>query len=164
MKKNNKSQIETETGSYTAEILALMGTLSVAMTVLSELTQRNLEIYWKIYKILGQGFANVVLGQFGDIGTPIGIGSLFGVITCYLLKNDIDREKLSILTFKSFMMIVSITYIAMEISYLQNDNSKCGDPDNFCVGEATDLLAFSIPIIATLTLLSAKKIKNKLQK
>lgn len=145
--------------NFPAEMIASGGLLlgGSSMAIYSEIVQRNLDLYWQLAGSSGVPYANVVLGQFGDIGVPISLVGLGSLFLGSALSDSENRPKSK----KYFLaggllggMIGSLSYIAMEVSLMGSKESLqgCPNPGGFCNGEFTDITAFSVPIIAAAAL------------
>lgn len=106
--------------------------------------------YWYLYWTFGKQFADIVLGQLGDLTYPSAFGACMGLIII-IRKQDEDYPKTALWGFIGISNAVGAFYVVLELWNMVAPPDRCGfGTGSFCHGEWSDLLAFAVPLISTL--------------
>ena len=135
----------------TAFAFVLVVVIPGFLIILSETMQlkENLWLYWWVYKNVGHVWADIALGQLGDLMAPImagGICMLFYWGLNLIFKPDL--HELYADGVKLCSCAISIIYVLAETVSIFAGTTECGNPNELCKGEFRDLLSFSAPLLA----------------
>jgi len=112
-----------------------LGFLTQLWTLWDVAFKTHASIYWVFQDTFGPNFANVILGQFRDLFTPLG---MFGIL---FTTNKDMFFKLGKWVMLSFLNMIAIGFIALEF-YQANLLGSYAD--------GADVLAFSVLPISTI--------------
>jgi len=131
--------------------IVLLGVIPVPLVLFSETMQHveNLGIYWWIYMNMGHVWADICLGQLGDLMAPLGVSGIFMILVLgmgRLFKINVYSD--AILIVKIMALLTGTGFLLGEVVSTVVGTEICSTQNDICKGEFRDMLCFSVPLIA----------------